>query len=77
MKESTKHKILVAPLNWGLGHATRCIPIVNTLIKNGYEPVIASDGDSLLLLQKEFPNLKSFDLPSYPIYYSKKAIFLK
>ena len=77
MKESTKHKILVAPLNWGLGHATRCIPIVNTLIKNGYEPVIASDGDSLLLLQKEFPNLKSFDLPSYPIYYSKKAIFFK
>ncbi len=69
-------KILVAPLNWGLGHATRCIPIINSLLENGFEPLIASDGDALLLLQKTFPNLKSFQLPSYPITYPKNGFFL-
>ncbi|MCX6172419.1 MAG: glycosyltransferase [Flavobacterium sp.] len=63
--------ILVAPLNWGLGHATRCIPIIQELEKNGFTPIIASDGIALLLLQKEFPHLESLELPSYKIEYAK------
>lgn len=70
-------KILVAPLNWGLGHATRCIPIINALILNKYTPIIASDGDALHLLQKEFPELKYYELPSYKITYSKNGKKLK
>ncbi|MDX5583469.1 MAG: glycosyltransferase [Aureibaculum sp.] len=69
--ESSKKKIIVAPLNWGLGHATRCIPIINALIDNNFEPIIASDGSALVLLQKEFPRLKSYQLPSYNIRFSK------
>ena len=68
-----KKKILVAPLNWGLGHATRCIPIINGLIDNGFEPIIASDGVALELLKKEFPELISFELPSYDIQYAEKG----
>ena len=48
-----KKNILIAPLNWGLGHATRCIPVIQGLLDNGYEPVIASDGIALELLKKE------------------------
>lgn len=66
-------RILVAPLNWGLGHATRSIPIINALIANNFEPVIASDGEALNLLKKEFPQLQALELPSYNITYSKKA----
>jgi len=66
-----KKKILVAPLNWGLGHATRCIPIIKALIANKFEPILASDGDALTLLQKEFPQLTSYQLPTYNISYSK------
>lgn len=55
-----------------MGHATRCIPIINALIANSFEPIIASDGVALQLLQKEFPNLDTFELPSYNITYSKK-----
>ncbi|PHS06494.1 MAG: glycosyltransferase [Kordia sp.] len=74
----TKPKnILVAPLNWGLGHATRCIPIINELQKNGFTPILASDGKALELLKKEFPNLKHFTLPSYHIKYAKKGVFFK
>ncbi len=71
--EIAKKKILVAPLHWGLGHATRCIPIINALVANGFEPVIASDGGALELLKKEFPNLKAYELPSYNITYAKKG----
>ncbi|MCA0131551.1 glycosyltransferase [Winogradskyella alexanderae] len=73
MDSKTTKKILIAPLNWGLGHATRCIPIVNALIQNKYEPIIASDGEALTLLRKEFPRQKHFELPSYNITYSKKG----
>ncbi len=66
-------KVLVAPLNWGLGHATRCIPIINALIYEGIEPVIASDGVALSILKKEFPGLQARTLPSYNIEYSKKG----
>jgi uncharacterized protein (TIGR00661 family) len=65
--------ILVAPLNWGLGHATRCIPIVYALIEEGFTPILASDGVALQLLQKEFPKLKTLELPSYRIKYAKKG----
>lgn len=73
---SKKH-ILVAPLNWGLGHATRCMPIINELLQKGFHPIIASDGDALLLLQKEFPKLLSVQLPSYNIQYPKNKSNLR
>ena len=65
--------ILVAPLNWGLGHATRCIPIIKALEEHGFTPLIASDGIALELLKLEFPHLKTLELPSYKITYSKKG----
>lgn len=72
-----KKRILVAPLDWGLGHATRCIPIINALIKYNYEPILASDGIALQLLKKEFPQLEAIELPSYNIKYTKKGHFFK
>lgn len=72
-----KKRILIAPLNWGLGHATRCIPIINALVNFNFEPIVASDGAALELLKKEFPELKFIELPSYNIEYSKKGSFLK
>ncbi len=69
--------ILVAPLNWGLGHATRCVPIIEALLTNGFEVLLASDGPALLLLQKEFPFLETLSLPSYHITYPKNGRFFK
>lgn len=68
-----KKRILVAPLNWGLGHATRSIPIINALITHGYQPIIASDGVALKLLQKEFPGVSTIELPAYNVTYAKKG----
>jgi uncharacterized protein (TIGR00661 family) len=65
--------ILVAPLNWGLGHATRCIPIIRALEENGFTPILASDGAALQMLSKEFPKLRALELPSYQIEYPKNG----
>lgn len=70
---TTSKTILVAPLNWGLGHATRCIPIIKALQEHNYVPIIASDGAALALLRKEFPYLKFLELPSYQIEYAENA----
>lgn len=67
-------KIIIAPLNWGLGHATRCIPIIEYLLSEGSEVIIASDGNALDFLKKEYPSLKSYSLPAYDITYKQKKI---
>ncbi|MFD1094293.1 glycosyltransferase [Salegentibacter chungangensis] len=72
-----KKRVLVAALNWGLGHATRCIPIIEKLQEQNFEPVLASDGAALALLRKEHPHLKSFELPSYNIEYASSGSLLK
>lgn len=64
-------RVLVCPLNWGLGHAARCVPLIRQYQKNGNEVVIAADGVSLEFLRSEFPELHSIILPSYKIHYSK------
>ena len=70
-----KGRILVSPLNWGIGHATRCIPIIKQLKKNGFTPILASDGDALNLLQKVFPDVICYNLPSYEVKYAKNSRF--
>lgn len=62
--------ILISPLDWGLGHASRCIPVINKLLQSGHQVTIAGYGRSLIMLQKEFPTLECIEMkgfsPSYP-----------
>lgn len=66
--------VLVAPLNWGLGHATRCIPIIDALLAQGAQVVLASDGDALALLHHHYPRLPALELPTYGIRYPKRSM---
>lgn len=63
-------KILLAPLNWGLGHASRCVPVVRRLLDEGHEVVLGGDGDSLTLLRKHFPKLRYVYLSPLRLRYS-------
>lgn len=71
--QTRPRNILVAPLNWGLGHATRCIPIIRELKENGFRPILASDGEALALLRQEFPEDTLLELPSYHIEYPRNG----
>jgi uncharacterized protein (TIGR00661 family) len=62
-------RILIAPLDWGLGHATRCIPIIRHLLDINQHPIIAASGRPLSLLKAEFPEVESVELEGYNISY--------
>ena len=68
MKQPT---VLVCPLDWGLGHATRCIPIIRQLIDAGARVILASEGLQLHLLRSEFPDLEHIRLPGYKVKFSR------
>jgi uncharacterized protein (TIGR00661 family) len=69
-------KVLVAPLDWGLGHATRCIPIIKALQNKGHQVIIAAEGAQAALLQTEFPHLQILPLPGYRVKYSRNKWWL-
>lgn len=62
-------KIIVAPLDWGLGHATRCIPIIYELNRSSCEVLVAAEGPQKAILMAEFPRLRFLDLPGYRLRY--------
>ena len=66
--------ILVAPLNWGLGHATRSAALIERLrIKNTIS--LASDGLAYEWMKREFPDLPIFRLNATEITYKRKAMW--
>lgn len=72
----TRKTVLVAPLDWGLGHTTRCIPIIQALQHHNFIVLIAAEGNSAALLSKEFPNITILPLGGYNISYShNRALF--
>lgn len=66
-------KILIAPLNWGLGHASRCVPLIHRLLDEGHEVVIGGDGMSFTLLRKHFPKLRYVYLAPLDLHYSRSG----
>ncbi len=62
-------RVLVTPLDWGLGHASRCVPIIKALVSNRCEVILAGAGASMGLLRAEFPALTTVEVPAYnPVY---------
>ena len=68
-------RILFAIMGWGLGHATRCIPLIQALLKDN-QVLLASNGISSKLLRQEFPKLTCIDYPDYAINYPRNKMML-
>lgn len=64
-----RKRILVAPLDWGLGHAARCIPVISELLRREAEVIIAADNRPYDLLRREFPGLEFVRFPGYSVHY--------
>jgi uncharacterized protein (TIGR00661 family) len=62
-------KVIVAILDWGLGHATRSVPLISAFLNRGVQVLLAGNGDSLEFLKAEFPSLATFELPPYAVEY--------
>jgi UDP:flavonoid glycosyltransferase YjiC (YdhE family) len=68
--------VFVSPLNWGLGHATRDIPIIEELLQRGHEVTVGTSGNALALLQRECPDCNFIFFKDYPAPYSDSRFFL-
>ncbi len=67
---------LICPLNWGLGHATRLMPIIHELKIQGHNVILCGDGDALKCLIAAFPEIKTIILNDISIqFYSEGSIF--
>jgi uncharacterized protein (TIGR00661 family) len=72
-----KPLVLLSPLHWGLGHTTRCIPLIRELILLDCDVVIACTASQRKLLEKEFQSLTFFDSPqTQPSYGKNKFLTL-
>ena len=71
MQKINKPTILIAPLDWGLGHVTRCIPIIRTLKNLNYDVIVAVCEKQKKVLTQEFTELKFIELSGYGINYAK------
>lgn len=68
MEYNNKH-LLFAVLDWGLGHATRSLPLINILVEQGYRITMASCPRVLGFLHSHFPQAAQLELPSYNVQY--------
>ena len=67
-------RVLVCPLNWGLGHASRCVPIIKELVKRGKKVLVGAEGASLVLLIKELQGVdieRFIEINGISLRYSK------
>lgn len=68
--------MMVCPLNWGMGHASRLIPVIDHYHHKGYEMILGGSGNSGALLQTTYPEFPFYTLPSFEISYSKNGFLL-
>lgn len=66
----TGKTIFVSALDWGLGHATRCVPLINSL-KNNNKIILGVTPLTSVIFDEEFPDLEKITVPSYNIRYSR------
>ncbi|MFT4678589.1 MAG: UDP:flavonoid glycosyltransferase YjiC (YdhE family) [Flavobacteriales bacterium] len=66
-------RILIAPLDWGLGHTTRVIPIIRSVIESGATPVIAGNIAQLEFLNSYFPDFEYHLVEGYDVVYGKNV----
>lgn len=71
LNEVPGQRILVCPLNWGLGHASRCVPIIKALEERGKSVILAADGFPLEFLKQEFPHLPTISFDGIQVKYSR------
>lgn len=64
-----KRNILVCPLDWGLGHATRMVPVIEMLEEKGANVIIAAQNRPLDFLLQRFPENSFVDIPGFSPFY--------
>ncbi len=64
-----RKNILISPLEWGLGHAARIVPIANRLMELDNNVIIASGQSLMPFFRTELPDVRLIEFPGFrPVY---------
>lgn len=66
---------LVCPLDWGIGHATRCVPVVKALQEQGFRVIVAADGRPYEFFRNEYPDTELRRFPGTPVRYPARDTY--
>jgi UDP-N-acetylglucosamine transferase subunit ALG13 len=64
-------RILVCPLDWGMGHTTRCVPLINHIQESGHTAVFAGNSWQRHYITETFGTIETIDRTGYEVRYSK------
>ncbi len=64
---------MIAPLDWGLGHTTRCVPIIDYIIKSGNKVLFAGNQRQCSYILTTFSGIETIDLKGYNVRYPKEG----
>lgn len=73
--EISNKRILISPLNWGMGHVSRCIPIVDFLLKQGNSVIVAGEQSQLEVFRQYFPGAEFLVHNGYPFAFGAQGNF--
>lgn len=68
-------KVIISPLDWGLGHTSRIVPVIKQYIDQNFQVIIACNAEQQLFLKRFFPNLLYLNLKGYQVEYAKHHFF--
>lgn len=73
--EINNKRILLSALNWGFGHVSRSIGVLDQLQNQGNDLVIAGDLDQLEVFKLYFPSAELIELEGYPFEFKGRGNF--
>jgi UDP:flavonoid glycosyltransferase YjiC (YdhE family) len=71
----SQKRILISPLNWGMGHVARCIPLIHDFLKNGNTVIVAATDDQGAVFRAYFPSIQVVKHEGYPFVFAGKGNF--
>ena len=72
--EIQKNKILLSPLNWGMGHVSRCIALIEKLKKKNVV-IVACDRQQREILEQYHSEIEFIELLGYPFQFNERKSF--
>ena len=67
LKKISNQTILISALDWGFGHTTRCVALINELLKQNNKIIFAGNQQQTLFMIKEFPQITIEQIDGYNV----------
>jgi len=68
--------ILICPLDWGLGHIARDLPLIKTFRQNGHRVIVAASPRLIQWLKTEYADVETTLFPGPDIRYGQNGLLI-